>query len=101
MRNIIMAAVISLLPVSAFADGHLQVWDMAYYGEKLKQHTYAISDEELRPYFPEDKAVAGLFGYLSSSLLSESLYGCLIWAAFNRSYRLLIGTDKLYKMPYH
>lgn len=50
----------------AFAKEHynadnLQVWDMAYYGEKLKQHTYAISDEELRPYFPEDKAVAGLF----------------------------------------
>ena len=32
MRNIIMAAVISLLPVSAFADGHLQVWDMAGLG---------------------------------------------------------------------
>lgn len=50
----------------AFAKEHynadnLQVWDMAYYGEKLKQHTYAISDEELRPYFPENKAVAGLF----------------------------------------
>lgn len=50
----------------AFAQEHydaddLQVWDMAYYGEKLKQHTYAISDEELRPYFPEDRAVAGLF----------------------------------------
>lgn len=50
----------------------LQVWDMAYYGEKLKQHTYAISDEELRPYFPEDKAVAGLFEVVSR------LYGLTI-----------------------
>ncbi len=61
----------------AFAKEHynatdLQVWDMAYYGEKLKQHTYAISDEELRPYFPEDKAVEGLFEVVSR------LYGLTI-----------------------
>ena len=39
----------------------LQAWDLAYYSEKLKQEKYAISDEELRPYFPENKIVAGLF----------------------------------------
>ncbi len=26
-----------------------------------KQHLYSISDEQLRPYFPENKAVNGLF----------------------------------------
>lgn len=50
----------------------LQAWDLAYYAEKLKQHTYAISDEELRPYFPEDKAVKGLFEVVSR------LYGLTI-----------------------
>lgn len=39
----------------------LQAWDLPYYAEKLKQERYAISDEELRPYFPESKAVSGLF----------------------------------------
>ncbi len=39
----------------------LQAWDLAYYSEKLKQSRYAISDEELRPYFPKDKVVDGLF----------------------------------------
>jgi len=39
----------------------LQAWDLGYFGEKLKQAKYAISDEELRPYFPENKIVAGLF----------------------------------------
>ncbi len=43
----------------------LQAWDVAYYSEKLKQQTYAISDEELRPYFPENKAVSGLFEVVS------------------------------------
>jgi len=39
----------------------LQAWDLPYYSEKLKQHRYAISDEQLRPYFPESKVVSGLF----------------------------------------
>ncbi|NMP30675.1 oligopeptidase A [Thalassotalea sp. M1531] len=50
----------------AFAKGEfgmseLNAWDLPYYGEKLKQARYSISDEELRPYFPEQKVVAGLF----------------------------------------
>ncbi|WP_286264029.1 oligopeptidase A [Thalassotalea atypica] len=40
---------------------HLNPWDLPYYSEKLKQQRYAISDEELRPYFPKDKVVDGLF----------------------------------------
>ncbi|WP_419147213.1 oligopeptidase A [Pseudoalteromonas 'SMAR'] len=39
----------------------LKPWDYAYYGEKLKQAKYAISDEELRPYFPEHRVLSGLF----------------------------------------
>ena len=42
----------------------LNLWDIAYYSEKQKQHLFNISDEELRPYFPEDKAVSGLFEVL-------------------------------------
>ena len=44
-----------------FNQQNLQAWDLAYYGEKLKQNRYSISDEELRPYFPENKVVGGLF----------------------------------------
>ncbi len=44
-----------------FAQTELNAWDLAYYSEKLKQSRYAISDEELRPYFPKDKVVSGLF----------------------------------------
>ncbi|GAA5315977.1 MAG: oligopeptidase A [Candidatus Pelagadaptatus aseana] len=41
--------------------GELQAWDIPYYSEKLKQQTYAISQEQLRPYFPVDRVVSGLF----------------------------------------
>jgi len=44
-----------------FNQAELAAWDLAYYSEKLKQSRYAISDEELRPYFPENKVVSGLF----------------------------------------
>lgn len=43
------------------SNNELNAWDLAYYSEKLKQSRYAISDEELRPYFPKNKVVDGLF----------------------------------------
>ncbi len=39
----------------------LAAWDISYYSEKLRQHRYALSDEDLRPYFPEDRVIPGLF----------------------------------------
>ena len=39
----------------------LQPWDIAYYSEKLRQHKYAITQEELKPYFPEPVVLGGLF----------------------------------------
>ncbi len=44
-----------------FGVDEMQPWDIAYYSEKQKQHLYSISDEQLRPYFPEERAVNGLF----------------------------------------
>lgn len=46
---------------SEFNVSALNAWDLAYYSEKLKQNRYAISDEQLRPYFPKNKVVSGLF----------------------------------------
>ncbi|MFT5236213.1 MAG: oligopeptidase A [Shewanella sp.] len=39
----------------------LAPWDLSFYAEKLKHHRYEISQELLRPYFPEDKVLSGLF----------------------------------------
>lgn len=56
-----------IVEYAAQSDGQkeLQPWDYTYFGEKLKQKKYAISDEELRPYFPEHKVVSGLFEVVS------------------------------------
>lgn len=52
--------------IAAYArDRHglekLAVWDINYYAEKLRLHKYAISQEDLKPWFPADRVVAGMF----------------------------------------
>lgn len=46
---------------SEFSVTTLNAWDYSYYAEKLKQEKYSVSDEELRPYFPEQRVLSGLF----------------------------------------
>ena len=42
-------------------NDELHPWDVTYYGEKLKQARYSVSQEEIRPYLPAPKVLAGLF----------------------------------------
>lgn len=39
----------------------LEAWDMSFYTEKLRQQKYDLSQEELKPYFPANKVLEGLF----------------------------------------
>lgn len=38
-----------------------QAWDLTFYGEKLKEEKYSVSQEALRPYFPMPQVLSGLF----------------------------------------
>ncbi len=40
---------------------HLHIWDVPYYTEKLRLNRYDLSQEDLRPYFPIEQVLAGLF----------------------------------------
>jgi oligopeptidase A len=42
----------------------LQPWDTAYFSEKCREQRYALSQEELRPYFPAPHVINGLFELL-------------------------------------
>ncbi|MCK5894453.1 MAG: oligopeptidase A [Endozoicomonadaceae bacterium] len=61
----------------------LQAWDIVYYSEKLRQHHYAISQEALRPWFPADKVIAGMFA------VTGKLYGL--------TFREIDGVDTWHK----
>ncbi|HBR68250.1 MAG TPA: peptidase M3, partial [Rhodospirillaceae bacterium] len=43
----------------------IKPWDVAYYSEKLKQSLFQFSSEDLRPYFPLDKVLEGVFEHFS------------------------------------
>lgn len=68
----------------------LEAWDIGYYSEKLRQQRYDISPETLRPWFPADRVVPGLFA------VAEKLFGIQIeeqpqvetWQDDARAYRI-------------
>ena len=39
----------------------LAPWETAYWAEKLRQARHAFDEEVLRPYFPMDRVIAGMF----------------------------------------
>jgi oligopeptidase A len=74
-----------------FAGRKLNAWDMAYYGERLQESRFKVSQEALRPYFPLPKVLQGMFE------LVQRLYGIgvrqrtdvSVWHASVRFYDLL------------
>jgi oligopeptidase A len=69
----------------------LQAWDISYYGEKLRQHRYQISQEELRPYFPETKVIPGLFAVVERlfAVKIRQTEGFEVWHPDVRVYEIL------------
>lgn len=69
----------------------LQAWDIGYYSEKMRQHFYQLSQEEVKAYFPIDRVLPGLFAIV------EKLYGLQIaeitgfdtWHPDVRFYKIL------------
>jgi oligopeptidase A len=57
------------LGLEEFAGRKLNAWDMAFYGERLQECRFKVSQEALRPYFPLPKVLDGLFA------LTQRLYG--------------------------
>ncbi len=55
-----------------FQVGKLQVWDIAYYSEKLRKHKFDFSQEQLKPYFAVPSVLSGMFN------LVQRLYGLQI-----------------------
>ena len=47
----------------------LQLWDAAYFTEKLKKATFDLDDEKLKPYFKLENVVDGIFK------IAQKLYG--------------------------
>ncbi len=59
---------------AAETDGltQLEAWDVAYYTEQMRHAKFELSQEDLRPYFPVEAVVDGLF------TIANKLYGIRI-----------------------
>lgn len=60
--------------MQAYVDAHgggfkIAPWDYYYYAEKVKAQKFDFDESQLRPYFPLDNVISGLFG------AAERLYG--------------------------
>ncbi|MBT0730601.1 oligopeptidase A [Rosenbergiella nectarea] len=91
-----------LAQLREFAQQHygvsdLQPWDITWYAEKQKQHLYTISDEQLRPYFPEQRALSGLFEVIRRvyGLRAAERHDVEVWHPEVRFFDLFDGDDQL------
>ncbi|MBS0379305.1 MAG: M3 family metallopeptidase [Proteobacteria bacterium] len=66
------AAQAEFAELEAFAGHKLEAWDVGFYAERLQRERFKVSQEELRPYFPLPKVLAGLFE------VAERLFGIRI-----------------------
>jgi oligopeptidase A len=56
-------------------------WDVAFWAERLREQRFKFSDEELRPYFPHERVLQGLFD------LIQRLFGVQIQPADDEASR--------------
>src|SRR6516225_6403951 len=66
------AAQAEFAELEAFAGRRLAAWAVGFYAERLQRERFRVSQEELRPYFPLPRVLAGLFE------VAERLFGVRI-----------------------
>ncbi|HZO21467.1 MAG TPA: M3 family metallopeptidase [Steroidobacteraceae bacterium] len=67
--------------LEAFAGRKLAAWDVGFHAERLQRSRYSVSQEELRPYFPLPRVLAGLFevGQRLFGLRIHERHGAPVW----------------------
>jgi len=57
------------MPGAGTEISQLKSWDISFYSEQLKNETLNLSQEKLRPYFPVEKCLEGMFA------ITQTLFG--------------------------
>jgi oligopeptidase A len=76
--------------LETFAGKSLEPWDIAYWAEKQRAALFDFDEEALRPYFPLERVVAGMFeifGRIFGIRVSEE-QGVPVWDPEVRSYAI-------------
>ncbi|MCC6368644.1 MAG: M3 family metallopeptidase [Bryobacterales bacterium] len=75
----------------------LQAWDIGYYAEKERKAKYDFDEEELRPYFPVEQVVAGMFETVTRlyGVAMREVAGVPAWDKDVKYYEILEGSQVL------
>lgn len=78
------------LKASRGDNASLNVWDVAFWAERLREERYAYTDDELRPYFPFEKVLDGLFQLLGRlfEVTIQQQTNVSVWNPDVRYYRV-------------
>jgi len=75
----------------------LQAWDIAFVAERLRRDRYDLSAEALKPYFPADRVIPGLFEVVSRlfDVSIETVEGASVYHPDVTLHRILDGRGEL------
>src|SRR5487761_2155740 len=78
------------LELETFAGRKLEPWDIGYWAEKQRLTLYDFDEEALRPYFPLERVVAGMFEIFHRvfGIKVEEEPGIPAWDAAVKTYKM-------------
>jgi oligopeptidase A len=96
-RRCLPAARQEFSDLEEFAGRKLNAWDMAFYGERLQESRFKVSQEALRPYFPLPKVLSGLFSLIRRlyGIGVRERPGVGVWHPSVRYFDLIDHDDKI------
>ncbi|HWF06948.1 MAG TPA: M3 family metallopeptidase [Bryobacteraceae bacterium] len=83
--------------LETFAGRKLEPWDVGYWAEKERRALYDFDEEELRPYFPAERVVEGMFAIVERlyDIRVQRQTGVPVWHPDVRYYEVHDRDDAL------
>ena len=81
----------------------VQAWDVTYVSEKMKHARFDFTEEDLKPYFPADRVIAGLFAQVEKLFgvrITQQTDGVDLWHPDVRFYHVYAPTGELQAVFY-
>ncbi len=76
----------------------LRAWDIAYYSEKQRKQLFEFSDEDLKPYFSDNRVIQGLFDIVEKLFkisIKQVEEGIDLWHTDVRFYQIFDEENNL------
>lgn len=88
---------IKVYALKHFDINNIEPWDIPYVSEKMREAEFNINQEQLRPYFPEQKVISGLFEIVQKlySITVQERFDVETWDKSVRFFDILDKSNQL------